>query len=117
MLTSIACAIVSSEPCETLMTMPRRLASRMTARPRSLRPCHFAVAQHESAKLLAQLCAGQLERAQAEPIEIAQDRQIAVEIESAFEVHEGGDLSRSALMRSTSDALSASSILSLFFAS
>ena len=38
----------------------------------------------------------QLERAQAEAIERAQDREVAVEIETAFEVHEGGDLSRPA---------------------
>ena len=38
--------------------MPSRFISRITARPRSFRPCHFGGAQQESAKLLAQLCAG-----------------------------------------------------------
>ena len=54
-LTSSACASVSSDACETLMTMPSRFISRTTARPWSVRPCQRAGAQQESAYSFPQL--------------------------------------------------------------
>ena len=49
LLASIAAEIASSEACDTLITIPSRFISRITARPRSFNPCHFGGEQHESA--------------------------------------------------------------------
>ena len=93
-LTSIVCSMVSSEACETLITMPSRFISRTTARPRSFSPWNFGGEQQESAKLLAQLCAESCAERSPSRYRSRSTAEVAVEIEAALEVQHRRDLAR-----------------------
>ena len=87
----MAAEMASSEAWETLITMPRRFISRITARPRSFRPCHFGVGAAGVGIVAGPVVRGKLDGAHAEAVHLADHGGVAIQIEAAFDIEHGGD--------------------------